>query len=1364
MDSPESAGDSEGSWESRESSRGDDDFYLEMDENGIIGLGEDLLWEGKPPDPEEGLWPEANRDLEDDMSELLESDPLSPSPEELRPTLSLCDLEDIRPRNSVAEDWVGEEQENEEEEQSWTIHGQQAVSPPERDGQLEMSEEEPDSQAGHRDAGMWPDLTASGGQGETIAKGGAAPPLEGQEHWEDECGEVKPQQISTPVGASNTVPHPCDVPTEDILLTSADTVTREMLVGNYVTQADAGPHWAFVESQRLRASLYIGSEDNKLGEGLRGELDQKGVDAPSFPVPSPRKGKPRACDTVLASPTEKVDLTARVSSKQSNPGLHLPTAKIRGYRNPAEGPKKVSKGTPCLDGYRRGQLNHRLPDFSQVEAKVQFPKGVYKPPRSKGAARGRGLTPEPPLVFKSPADIVKEVLLSSPDGIPAGPPSVSGSCHPLRAALPQEFRSPQQAHALVHQLQEDYNRLLTKYAEAENTIDRLRLEAKVNLYADPPKASHSVYSGTVSTGSKVMNLTFPQAQRAVMMHTAAPIHPAGFTSAELAGAGHDIPSSETSSPSRTPGPQRGGQLGEVLSKQAGQFQSRLDSFKDLLRSGKLKPSEQIKGLSDLAQGQDALERSYLEARDQHRLQQQQGRKTGPFDPDRELEGQIFRSGMLLEELRERVGHGASERPTSTAVSSPRNAGGPTPLLETPVSPLEGGIVNQEVSSVSGESEGEVGVNPDREGVPSTLLLPLRLKQEHVERDFSTLLNQYKSFKDLPHVLGLGQESRVTDSTGAHTPLPGTDEREGLHSNTVNTGRDLPIPQAPLKGSTVALPDGKPQPAPRKQKNSSLDEPLPRSSSDRRPVPGKSHCSSLTSLAESASSERQAFNLHRPHGRAPPVDGIVSPETDSGFVGSESSRLTPAVRASFQQKVMVSLPDPMAEKGVKSHPSPAETPSVSAPTRTEFQSGTVGFSEHLPSWQREGSRGGVNLSSLTPTSSPQHWAGSITSNGATRDVSEGEDGQAVHSPHVTGEKLFLQQSPSSSHRASGPFKARGCGQLPGRQEAIQSLQAEVNRLRESLESSLRHTTTSRTHAAVLRTRSASPHARSLPISTQREDTVQEEEWGMRRAEPPGPANRRRSTSTPHRRLSMSGPEFSKHIPRCCAAQGAWSQAQPPFVSHTGCNGRLQHSITLSSDEEGTNPGETESRLHSECRHHSLGKGTLRGATVSSGAHPHPQHCLLCKGSGQLCSGKGNVKRDSGSTPNHNKPRNAYRSGSRGRLMETLHPAMLNSVPVVQYVPVYPSVMYYSSPVLKATPSYPSSLYVPLGGSREDTGDRTHGGRRQPRRSHSEDAEMLGRSMSRAIEVASNMNVTSRRMVQSLAVELRHQRALTHSYLH
>lgn len=112
-------------------------------------------------------------------------------------------------------------------------------------------------------------------------------------------------------------------------------------------------------------------------------------------------------------------------------------------------------------------------------------------------------------------------------------------------------------------LQEDYNRLLTKYAEAENTIDRLRLEAKVcacvrmrqaffflhvwphltgtsspvichwvkavkdnpnpwmsafhfqvNLYSDPPRPSHPDCTGTLNMGSKVMIMTLPQAQRA----------------------------------------------------------------------------------------------------------------------------------------------------------------------------------------------------------------------------------------------------------------------------------------------------------------------------------------------------------------------------------------------------------------------------------------------------------------------------------------------------------------------------------------------------------------------------------------------------------------------------------------------------------------------------------------------------------------------------------------------------------------------------------------------------------------------------------------------------------------------------------
>lgn len=34
------------------------------------------------------------------------------------------------------------------------------------------------------------------------------------------------------------------------------------------------------------------------------------------------------------------------------------------------------------------------------------------------------------------------------------------------------------------------------------------------------------------------------------------------------------------------------------------------------------------------------------------------------------------------------------------------------------------------------------------------------------------------------------------------------------------------------------------------------------------------------------------------------DGVMSPETDSGFLGSESSQLTPAVHSPLQQRAVV----------------------------------------------------------------------------------------------------------------------------------------------------------------------------------------------------------------------------------------------------------------------------------------------------------------------------------------------------------------------------------------------------------------------------------------------------------------------------
>jgi len=88
-----------------------------------------------------------------------------------------------------------------------------------------------------------------------------------------------------------------------------------------------------------------------------------------------------------------------------------------------------------------------------VKPRVRFPKNSgYKPPKSSRPPHDRTSHPDLPVVFKSPAEIVREVLLSSTDGSP-GSPSTSGTLKRLNSTVPEEFRCPQQASTLVQQLQ-----------------------------------------------------------------------------------------------------------------------------------------------------------------------------------------------------------------------------------------------------------------------------------------------------------------------------------------------------------------------------------------------------------------------------------------------------------------------------------------------------------------------------------------------------------------------------------------------------------------------------------------------------------------------------------------------------------------------------------------------------------------------------------------------------------------------------------------------------------------------------------------------------------------------------------------------
>lgn len=91
----------------------------------------------------------------------------------------------------------------------------------------------------------------------------------------------------------------------------------------------------------------------------------------------------------------------------------------------------------------------------------------------------------------------------------------------LKAKLNQESSQRKQATELVHQLQKDYDSLLSKYALAELTIDQLRLGAKITLYSDSPTPSQA-YSGTLASAQQPLVTNMLASSRGLITSSPAP--------------------------------------------------------------------------------------------------------------------------------------------------------------------------------------------------------------------------------------------------------------------------------------------------------------------------------------------------------------------------------------------------------------------------------------------------------------------------------------------------------------------------------------------------------------------------------------------------------------------------------------------------------------------------------------------------------------------------------------------------------------------------------------------------------------------------------------------------------------------------
>ncbi|XP_067825716.1 microtubule organization protein AKNA [Heptranchias perlo] len=1090
--------------------------------------------------------------------------------------------------------------------------------------------------------------------------------------------------------------------------------------------------------------------------------------------------------------------------------------------------------------YGQGRLNYPLPDFSKVEPRVKFPKDeqAYQKPRSKISAM-RNNRNDPQILLCSPAEIVHQVLQSSNECSPITPT-------PSGVKVVEEFKSPQQATEMVYQLQEDYRRLLTKYAEAENTIDRLRIGAKVSLYADPPKPSHSIQMTSLNQGSKVMTFSIPHAQKAEigppLNSSIQTEYPSGLErrpefASTSGGTLLSTPSTSIMEPTA------GECLTWALAQQAEALQKQNDTFEGLLQARKVAPVAQQKAFQKLKEGQDALERGYLQAREEHRgLQLKDAGSNryiiGEFDPNREVEGNIFRLGMHLEDLKERIDQVPESRsstdhrsdmaltPNSWVTPIPAlQTPTPTPLIQPPMpafhtpvatvqnpkpestvpnAALQHGQVDVEVSSVSGESE-------DDDPIPETL----KHKKMQLEDNFDQLLDQCKNFKDLPLSLDLDRvrESPESPQSPPTAHAQEMEKVELMQESMIKACKDdldkysgkTPEPRQAMKMQTTlsnAFKDSHGLVLER-------EELLPEVAATRlRTVSPNSkgayltekrdlsYQRSLTCTDGIASPEHMPRKALIQTTSVPLEERIVSPETDSGFVGSDSSRLTPATQTPEHQHPQ-SRRQSQRETLLKS-PTRGDTHAKRAlQTQETHQRGMTEY--EYPTTVRQNNimrRDSVVRADPSRTNSPQQWTGSVMSEfeqetfvsrtESEPDVQSGLSAYAkqryrrsslTSSPLAFHHKVHYSSSPLSIHSA--------------RDEVIKALQMEVSQLKQRLEETLHKP-------------QGDPEENLSPVtprpqghfvhqhSPRRKHTAENLEEMEGQVWNKSTAGRRCSKLFPQHKSELeisTESDASSSIPQPLASKltpgTSVSQTSKRPSSHEGQRAKpvkvkgpytgTDYSLFVPwTSAQGYATGGLSCPYSRGTRAQVIASASSRNAPVSTSS-PKRNPCPICKGSGH-CNDhelEGEPEHAVKEKLHENSGRNHKAKKQRSVRIADLPPT-INYIPPPHYVPYSPPV-YYSAPAYTyASPTqsrfYSSPGYKAVGFIPNSARKRSKSHHQRP--STTDDVPYvdgealtlsdLNCSLDQAIDAARSMKWTTNKIVRSLTSDLGKAKAIRESH--
>ncbi|XP_071511164.1 uncharacterized protein [Diadema antillarum] len=485
--------------------------------------------------------------------------------------------------------------------------------------------------------------------------------------------------------------------------------------------------------------------------------------------------------------------------------------------------------------------------------------------------------------------------------------------------LDRTARSRLMSDEFVDQLQREYDELLQKYAQAENTIDQLRLGAKVNLQYNGPPAGQSDRNA-LALGRHAHEFHLSQGQRAVLSNNQGGLqHTPSGSRTNLVHATSSLSLGGSITPTRDnpggvpPGNPAEGKLLALQFQAQGQ-RDRVDSFEILLRENHLPPSDQQRGLEGLKSGQSQLESNYMQAKEEHSTKvrlEGLGGQQATFDPERSLEGQIFQLGMRLDDIQETVEGNLRNNPPEP----------PTPSRRTPdVAMTTNDAAPHKGSDVERQAEA-TGVQSLPEGDYSLLLAKYEaLKQlpPHPERD-REIQELVKSLQNIPNFAVDGDhvsEPPATNGAGFYGNQANNDADEEIaldeavddHDGDVDGSSTHSSPFRETTSPDVFRPRGsghhvlpKWQP-PEDGSVSSMGSP----DVDPPSSAGTSRKKGLTGKASSKQAQPSGHRSSNPRGDAGDgrrPKGVKStlapaePEGDSGFMGSESSRQSLQTRGS-----------------------------------------------------------------------------------------------------------------------------------------------------------------------------------------------------------------------------------------------------------------------------------------------------------------------------------------------------------------------------------------------------------------------------------------------------------------------------------